>query len=337
MSNLTNLRYPAILTDLGHVGDNGLPLSSAPWFLQELELCKKWGFRLKYANNRVSLDFDQDQLVPYWIQKETPAIAWDWLRVHGYFRIESTNSEGLELARRGTPPGTLIYAEEQTAGRGRNGRSWFSRAGCGLYFSVVLRPGQPRNFWPLLSHVASLALVETLKNLSGLLKIMKRPLDLDIKWPNDVLISGKKCAGILLEMVADENSPAAVVGLGINIRKESVPESLESTATSVDEMAEAVLPRRQLLVWFLQNFQECYLLFERGNHRELLERWKEHSSMWNGVDIWITEGNVRRSAVTCGLNEIGALMVRTPENSIETIFAGDIHIRPKQDSASPRA
>jgi len=98
------------------------------------------------------------------------------------------------------------------------------------------------------------------------------------------------------------------------------------TATSVDEMAGVIIPRRQLLVRFLQNLQDFYFFFERGNHRDLLERWKSHSSMWNGAHVWITEGEKRRSAVTCGLNDIGALMVRTPEGTLETIFAGDVSV-----------
>jgi BirA family transcriptional regulator, biotin operon repressor / biotin---[acetyl-CoA-carboxylase] ligase len=320
------LKQPGILIDLGHVGENGLPLKSVASFTRDLDLCKEWGFRLKYTGERVSLQFDQDQLVPYWIQQETAAIAWDWLRVNGFFRIGSTNSEALEQARQGVPSGTLIYTEEQTAGKGRNGRSWFSSAGKGLYFSLVLRPTQPLKSWPLLTHVASLALIETLNDLYASLNIIPHALDLDLKWPNDVLLSGKKCAGILLEALTEGEHPAAVVGLGINIRRGSVPDSLSSTATCLDEIADAIVPRRQLLVRFLQNFQEFYLFFERGNHRELLERWKNHSSMWNGATIWIVEEGIRRSAVTCGLNEIGALIVRTPEGKLETVFAGDIHI-----------
>jgi BirA family biotin operon repressor/biotin-[acetyl-CoA-carboxylase] ligase len=320
------LKNPAILIDLGHVGENGLPMNSAAWFQNELELCKKWGFRLNYFKDRVGLRFDQDQLVPYWIQKETPAIAWDWLRVHGFFRVDSTNREALELARKGTPSGTLIYAEEQTAGRGRNGRSWFSSAGKGLYFTIVIRPTQPLQFWPLLTHVASVALVETLKDLYSPLNIIPHSLILDLKWPNDVLLSGKKCAGILLETMTEGDSPAALVGLGINVQKGSVPASLENTAACLEEMADAVVPRRQLLVRFLQNFQEFFLLFEQGKHGDLLEQWKRNSSMWDGAHIRITEGSTQRNAITCGLNEIGALMIRTPGGDLETIFAGDISV-----------
>jgi len=323
---MSTLKIPAILIDLGHVGENGLPVNPAPWFQQELGLCREWGFRLQSSNNRISLKFDQDQLVPYWLQKETPAIAWDWLRVNGYLRLESTNNEALELARKGAPGGTLVFAEEQTAGKGRSGRSWFSNRGKGLCFTIVLRPTQPVHFWPLLTHVASVSLFETIEELcwDG---IIPHPLELDLKWPNDVLISGKKCAGILLETTTDAENPAAVVGLGINVRPGSVPESLESVATNLDEMAGATVPRRQFLVRFLQRLQQCYLVFEHGKHGELLERWKSHSSMWNGADVWIADGDAGWNAVTCGLNEIGALMVRTPEGQVKTIFAGDVSVK----------
>jgi BirA family transcriptional regulator, biotin operon repressor / biotin---[acetyl-CoA-carboxylase] ligase len=323
---MPNLKVPSILIDLGHVGEHGLPINPAAWFQKELEVCREWGFSLKYLDERVSLQFNQDLLIPYWIQKETPAIAWDGLRVNSFLRIDSTNTEAYEMARNGAPQGTLVVAEEQTEGKGRKGRSWVSVAAKGLSFSLVLRPVQPLKFWPLLTHVASVALVEVLKELHPL-KVIPHALDIDLKWPNDVLISGRKCAGILLETMTVGSTPAAVVGLGINIRKGSVPESLKDTAVCLDEMADLIVPRRQVLVRFLHRFQECYSIFEQGKHRELLERWKRHSSMWKGAQVWITEGEERRSAVTCGLSEIGGLMVRTPAGKVETVLAGDVSVR----------
>jgi BirA family transcriptional regulator, biotin operon repressor / biotin---[acetyl-CoA-carboxylase] ligase len=323
---MSKINHPSLLIDLGHVGPNGLPLNSAPWFQREMGLCREWGFQLKIDNGRVGLLFDQEQLVPYWIQQETPALAWDMLRVKGYLRAESTNSEALELARQGASSGTLVYAEEQVSGRGRKERLWFSPPRAGLYFSLIVRPTRPVEFWPLLTHAASVALVQAIKNLSDS-KLIPRPLDVDIKWPNDVLISGKKCAGILLESVqADRNSQAAVIGVGLNVHEGSVPESLKSEAACLDEMAHAFVPRRQLLVNYLRQFQNCYLLFEQGKQHELLERWKAFSSMWNGVQVRISDGDVRRPALTCGLNEMGALLVRTPDGRVEAVLSGDISV-----------
>jgi BirA family biotin operon repressor/biotin-[acetyl-CoA-carboxylase] ligase len=329
---MTTLNHPALLIDLGHVGANGLPMNSASWFQRELELCRDWGFKLKAANNRISLEFDQEQLVPYWIQQEAPAMAWDWIGVKGHLRVSSTNSEALEEARKGAPGGTLVYAEEQIAGRGRKDHVWFSPAGKGLYFSILLRPTQPIQFWPLLTHAASVALVETLRNLPDL-KLNSKLLALDLKWPNDVLISGKKCAGILLETASlESNTHVAVVGVGINVHQGSVPESLAETACCLDEMTGVVVPRRQLLISFLQQFQMSYLMFETGKHRELLDRWKASSSMWHGAEISIDDGNAIRAATTCGLDEIGALIVLNADGKEETILAGDVRLVRKEGS-----
>lgn len=324
---MPTIKHPSLLIDLGHVGDNGLPMNEAPWFRQELDLCRQWGFRLRIANERVSLAFDHEQLVPDWIQKETPALAWGWLRVNGFLRLESTNSEALGQARRGAPSGTLIYAEEQTAGRGRNGRVWVSRARSGLYFSVVLRPTQPVKRWPLLTHVASAALAETLKDLFAA-KLASRQLEVDIKWPNDVLLSGRKCAGILLEMTSEGESHAAVIGVGVNVHAGSVPESLSESAVCLDEMADAIVPRRELLVRFLQRLQQWFLAFERGQHKGILDAWKGNSSMWERTPVVIVDGETSRRGVTCGLDEGGALLVRTEDGALETIISGDVSVRP---------
>jgi BirA family biotin operon repressor/biotin-[acetyl-CoA-carboxylase] ligase len=321
------IKHPAILTDLGHVGEQGLPLNNEAWFQSELEMCREWGFPVKMSNGRVCLQFDRESLVPYWIQQETPAIAWDWLRISGFLSLDSTNREAFDLARKGAPNGTLVCAEEQTDGKGRKGRAWFSKANAGLYFSLILRPNQARRWWPLLTHVACVSLIEAMRALSANAKIAA-PFNIDLKWPNDVLLDGKKCAGILLEALPLEGkNPAAIVGVGINVHADSVPSSLSNEATCLDDMAGIRVPRRQLLVHFLHHFQLNYRIFEDGKHADILEKWKSMSSMWNGVPVTITEGEESRRVVTCGLDEIGALLVRTEEGSIEKIYAGDLRIR----------
>ena len=283
------------------------------------------------ADDRVSLLFDREQLVPYWIQKEAAPIAWDGLRVHGFLRIDSTNDEAIQMARSKAPEGTLVYAEEQTAGKGRLGRNWFSPATSGLYFSLILKPRQQRKYWPLLTQVASIALADTLKALPEHASV-PHPLDVDLKWPNDILLSGRKTAGILLETTEVEGEDdALVLGIGINVHEGSYPESLKSEAVCLDEMAGTAIPRRQLLVQFLYHCQRVYQLFEKGKHSELIERWKNLSSMWNETPIWIKEGSESRAAVTCGLNEMGALLVRTEQGEVESIVAGDISIRTAQN------
>ena len=326
---MSDLRLPSVLNDLGQAGEAGLPLLETLGFLEELQLCRDWGFKLQNIHDRVHLIFDSDQLVPAWIQAETPAIAWEALRINGYLRLRSTNAAALELAMKGAPEGTLILAEDQTAGRGRKNRAWFSSRSAGLCCTLVLRPKQAQKYWPLLTLATSIALVDALTDLVAR-KIIPVRLDIDIKWPNDVMVSGRKCAGILVEtLVNDALNPAAVVGFGINVRKDNVPGSLISDAVSLDEIAGVKVPRRHLLVKFLYYFQHCYLAFEQQKYHELVERWKNYSSMWNGVRVWIGEGERRHEAITCGLNEIGALLVRRQDGSLETVFAETIRISPE--------
>jgi BirA family biotin operon repressor/biotin-[acetyl-CoA-carboxylase] ligase len=230
------------------------------------------------------------------------------------------------IARQGAPEGLLIYSEKQTSGRGRKGRHWNSPAGTGLYFSLLLRPGNPLNCWPLLTHVASASLAEVLNELSAE-RWIPHPLSVDLKWPNDVLLSGKKTAGILLETVQQEQyTAAAVLGIGINVKPASLPDELQETATSVSAEAGVSIPRRRLLVRYLYHFQIGYELFKRAQYQRILDQWKSHSSMWDGVPVWLHDGDQRRLVVTCGLSDMGALKVRASDGTEETVLAADVSV-----------
>jgi BirA family biotin operon repressor/biotin-[acetyl-CoA-carboxylase] ligase len=320
------LKHPAVLLKLAQAGEEGIVVRGDSGDHEGIKLCGEWGFRIRTNEERAHLIFDRDQLVSSWIREETPSLAWDHVDPHGYLSVGSTNTEAHELARLGAPGGTLVFAEEQTAGKGRQQRAWHSPRGAGLYCTLILRPAQAQMVWPLLTHTASVALAETLESLVSD-RTVPVPLDVDIKWPNDVLIRGRKCAGILLEALRDDYGvPAALIGFGINVRKGSVPELPAVEATCLDEEARCNVPRRLLLVRFLDHFQRCYSMFERGDHGSLLERWKQHSSMWEGSTILVGQGDQCRKVVTCGLNEIGALVIRSAEGNLEVLLAEDVRI-----------
>lgn len=270
---------------------------------------------------------DGDSLDPAWIKQETPNIVWPELRVFALPETASTNDEALQLARHGAPEGTLVIAECQTAGRGRKGRRWISPPGCGLYFSLILRPDQPVHSWVLLTHVAAIALANTFAELSREGRI-PRGLEVELKWPNDVLLFGKKAAGILLETASRGGAPtAAVVGVGINVQPMAFPPELADQATCVSTAAGAAVSRGRILVRFLFHFQIGYLQFLRGDAKGILAQWKSMSHMWNNTPVWIIENGQARPAVTCGLTDNGALLVRTEQGTRETILAADVSIR----------
>jgi len=321
------IKYPFILTDLAHVGSLGLAISDESWFQDELAICLEWGFPLKIDDGRVWIASDDEMLIPCWVQQETPSIAWNGLRVSGFLRLDSTNREACDQARAGAPEGTLIYSEMQKAGKGRLKRNWFSAAGKGIYLSLILRPVQPWKFWPVLTHVTAVALIDALNNI-GRDTGYPGALDIDLKWPNDVLLAGKKCAGILLEtLTPGEDGAAAIIGVGINVHPGSVPEDLANTAACLDDATGIAVPRRRLLIRFLKHFQNCYQLFQEGKFEEILDRWKGFSSMWNGSPVTLFEIERTRDAVTCGLDEIGALQVCFSDGSVETVLAGDVRVR----------
>jgi BirA family biotin operon repressor/biotin-[acetyl-CoA-carboxylase] ligase len=317
------VEVPEILNRIALSGDAGLPVPDAPDSIRDIELCRRWGFEIRVENDRARLGHDEDALVPAWIVRETPALLWDNLRVSGFFETVSTNEDALAQASAGG--GLVVYAESQTGGRGRKGRRWNSPPKAGLYFSIVVRSTQPQNRWPLLSHVASVALVDALKEIDA---GTGRPLDIDLKWPNDVLLSEKKVAGILLETAhGGAGDTAAVIGIGINIRPECVPEELRHAATSLETEIGAAIPRRRLLVHYLSHFQRRLQLFESGEHAGILDLWKSRSTMWNGASVYVVEGSTARPAVTCGLTEIGALRIRTKAGIEEIVLAGDVSVR----------
>src|SRR5215210_4476344 len=141
--------------------------------------------------------------------------------------LPSTNTEAARQAALGVPEGLCVVAREQTAGRGRRERSWVSPKDAGLYLSVVLRPTLEARLWPLIMLTAALAVRDALLEACG--------LEADIKWPNDLLAGGRKLCGILAETAEGTRARAVVLGIGVNLKRNSFPHELSNTATSVEE------------------------------------------------------------------------------------------------------
>ena len=322
------IRVPDLLNQLALAENRGIALSGDPTTRGQLKLCRSWGFRIQARDGRLYLPFDSDTLVPAWIENETPRICWDPIVVAGFLETCSTNDEALRLAREGAAGGFVVYAERQTEGRGRMARRWVSPRGEGLYFSALVRPTQPVNRWPLLTLAAGAALAHAVNELS-VMEGFPRSIKVELKWPNDLIVSGKKAAGILLETAGGRGPlAAAVVGVGINVGHGGIHEDLPEQATALSLEAGTSVPRRRLLVSFLCSFQKMLLLFEQGRHGEVLAQWKSYSTMWDGVPVLVVEGDRSRPAVTCGISDMGALKIRAGDGGEETLLAADVSVRP---------
>jgi BirA family biotin operon repressor/biotin-[acetyl-CoA-carboxylase] ligase len=217
---------------------------------------------------------------------------------------DSTNSDALEAARAGAPHGSVYFADEQLAGRGRGNHGWHSVPGEGLYVSVLLRPSIPAARLPLLPFAAGLAAADAIRATTG--------LTVDLRWPNDLLIGPRKTGGILVEATINSQSPPhAVVGIGINVHQRSFPADLATPATSLDTEAEKSNSRQRLLISLLKSLERETLGLLDPAAIETIPRRMQKASTWiNGRSVHV-HGPQACTGVTAGLDENGFLLVRT--------------------------
>lgn len=243
---------------------------------------------------------------------------------HPAYHYASTGTTMLaaaELARQGCPEGTIVTADEQTAGRGRLGRNWVSQAGCGLYLSLVLRPPVLPHAAPMLTLVAGIGVKDALESLTGLC--------CDIRWPNDILVNERKCCGILVEMEAERRRvDHVIVGIGINLNHAEFPPDLGDTATSLRIETGNDWPREQVLDPVLRSLESCYDLYLDRGAEPVLQAFQAASSYARGRRVVIEggpqDGSVPVRGITAGLNAHGLLMLEDASGEVAPVVAGSV-------------
>ena len=239
-------------------------------------------------------------------------------KVHHFFKTDSTNRVAMELGYAGEPEGTVIVAEEQAAGRGRAGRSWHSERGTGLYATVLLRPKLAPVQAPLLTMMAGLSARAAIRAQTG--------LAIDLKWPNDLMVSGKKLGGILTEMHAEPSQIRfVIVGIGINVNQEKFPAELSAVATSLRTESGKAQSRLELLVRLLREFESDYNRFLRDGAASVTQRFQSISSYAQGKRVRVASGTETFAGTTAGLSPEGLLMVRQDDGRVVTVIAGDVN------------
>ena len=260
-----------------------------------------------------------DVLTPRMIRRSLPAGEFGG-RIHHHYQVDSTMSEAARLASAKAPHGTLVVAEEQTAGRGRFGRTWFSPRGTGLYFTVILRPKLSPAAAPILTLLAGVAVAEVVSELASLPQDIRWP---DIRWPNDVLIGGKKCAGILVEMTAQpERVEHAQVGIGVNVNQAEIPAELAAEATSLRIEAGRSFSRLEVLVSIVKRLEHYYHRLEERGAGAIVQRFSEISSYARGKRVRVSDGERVLIGETVGLSPEGMLLVRCDDGEVETVLSG---------------
>lgn len=236
--------------------------------------------------------------------------------------VSSTSTLALEAAQAGARTGVWV-ADEQTAGRGRSGHSWHSAAGDGLYVSALVSPALPLAMALWISLATGLAAKEAIRKVAG--------LDVDIRWPNDLLMHGKKCGGILVETVMTpatgaSTEPAlryAVIGIGINLNHESFPGEIAQLATSLRIESRRAVRRETLLIALLQSLERELQLLTKTDGSNLLDRFVAASTWTRGKRVRVEE-NGGYTGVTAGLDTRGFLLVEDDDGVLQTVLSGGV-------------
>jgi BirA family biotin operon repressor/biotin-[acetyl-CoA-carboxylase] ligase len=228
--------------------------------------------------------------------------------------VTSTNDVASTL-----PEGAVVVADAQTSGRGRRGHTWFSPPGSGLYVSVVLTPSRatdPRRATALLTLAAGVAIAEGIESASG--------MPVDLKWPNDLQIAGRKVGGILAEASSCGDSVASVVlGFGLNIGPAAYPPDLADRATSIERELGRAVDRDQVLDESLEALGRRYDDLLEGRFDAILDAWRRRAPRASGARVTWAGADGTATGITHGIDDDGALLVRT-DGGIERIVSGEI-------------
>ncbi|MEQ1883574.1 MAG: biotin--[acetyl-CoA-carboxylase] ligase [Bryobacteraceae bacterium] len=247
----------------------------------------------------MSMDLD-------WVRASLPYRRVDW-----FSSIDSTMTEAARLAAEGASSGTIVGADEQTQGIGRHGHSWHSEPGAGLYVSFVLRLPLGADAIPLIMLSLGIAARDAIAEVSGLAP--------DLRWPNDVLLNGKKCAGIL----AAKEGDAIIAGIGINVGHCGFPPDIAALATAI-AMEGALVSREAVLVALAKRVDDVIEILKTKGSDAVCGLFAQASSYVSGRRVRVDQGDKVIEGVTRGLDAFGFLIVRQDNGKDVTILAGGV-------------
>jgi BirA family biotin operon repressor/biotin-[acetyl-CoA-carboxylase] ligase len=242
--------------------------------------------------------------------------------MQGFTSVASTNTQAQAWAAAGAPEGSTVVAEYQTAGRGRLGRSWQAQAGQNLTLSIILRPGFSAERLGLIILAASVAVAEAVESCTA-------PLIPSIKWPNDVLIGGRKCCGMLLETVLTGPArPTVILGIGLNVNQGQFPPPLEEHATSLLLETGRFTPRAPLLAALLSRLEHHYQSLALDDGKTVRERYRGRLARLNQrTRLHLTGTSEAIEGTIEGISETGAIILHT-EAGPRVFHTGDVTTQP---------
>ena len=323
LTGTTDRRIDALLALLA---DNAMIVISGAKIAKEIGVARstvwRWIEKLRALGVRVKalkgagyrIERVPDVLTPKLLRTRLPQGPLG-KRIHHFFKTDSTNAVAMRLGEQGEPHGTLVLAEEQTAGRGRFGHTWHSEKTSGIYMTVLLLPSIPPQQAPLITLLAGLAVRDAIVEQTGLVP--------DLRWPNDLLLGKKKICGILTEMNAEPDQVHfVVVGIGINVNHARLPEELAATATSLRIESGRTHSRVELVTRLLRHLDSYYNRFLKEGAAAIVTRFSEVSSFAHGKRVRISSSNGTFTGVTDGLEPGGVLRVRRDDGGTVPVLSG---------------
>ncbi len=301
LSTKLNISRTAVSKHISILKKSGYDIQSSP----------KKGYRLTALSSL---------LLPDEITDNIETSVFGKKEIFYYDTIDSTNNKAKELAAGGAPEGSIVIAEQQSAGRGRKGRSWLSSTGEGLYISLILRPIIPPTEVSKITLMTAVAISEALLNFTN--------IKVKIKWPNDILVNGKKLAGILTEMSMEVDAiDYVVVGLGLNVNSEksSFTDEIKEIATSIQIETGIVFSRAMIVKLFLSWFEKLYFEVQEKGFHSIIKRWKELSKIIGKI-VSVNEAGQTINGTVKDIAEDGTLILVDENKQIQNIISGDVII-----------
>ena len=281
---------------------------------------KKEGYHIEAIKNRGYLLVEEQELFGQYELESRMGTRWAGHPVTCYDVLDSTNLQAKLDAERGAGQGALVVADMQTAGRGRRGRTWSSPPGTNVYFTLILKPELTPDKASMLTPVMGLAVAEGIRGTCG--------LEAQIKWPNDIVMNGKKVCGMLAEMSLEQDFiHYIVIGVGINVGLQEFPEEIADTATCLQKECGKKVPRAELIANIMKAFEEYYEAFtKQGELSGLMEQYNR-LLVNNSREVKVLDPKGEFRGISKGINELGELLVEKEDGSVAAVYAGEVSVR----------
>ena len=276
----------------------------------EIEAVRNRGYRLRFLGDVLSQAELESSIDSEWAGKN----------ILYFDETDSTNTEIKKAAEKDAPHGTLAVADYQSMGKGRRGRSWAAPHGVGIWMSLLLRPELPPTCASMLTLVAALAVADGIREVCD--------LEAKIKWPNDIVVNGKKVCGILTEMSTElECINYIVTGIGINVANHEFPEEIRDVATSLYLETGKEVRRSQLIAAIMRAYEGYYDKFmENQNLKSLMDVY--NSRLANcGTQVRVLSPGNEYTGMALGIDEMGELLVRTEDGKVCKVISGEVSVR----------